>query len=55
MVDPPFEITDPLAVALVELTFVILSVLISAEVDAMTILPVLTSPFFVVNAPVLLT
>ena len=55
IVDPPFETTDPLAVALVELTFVMVCVRISAEVDAVTIWPLLTSPFFVVNAPVLLT
>ena len=55
MVDPPFETTDPLAVALVEPTFVMVWVRISAEVEAITILPVRTSPFFVVKAPVLLT
>lgn len=55
IVDPPFEMTDPVAVALVEPTFVMVCVRISAEVEAITIWPLLTSPFFVVKAPVLLT
>ena len=53
--DPPFVITDPVAVAFEEFTFVMVSVLISAEVEAITIWPFLSSPFFVVKAPDLLT
>lgn len=53
--DPPSETTVPVTVALVELTFVTVSVLMSAEVEAITNWPFLSSPFFVVKAPDLLT